>query len=65
MSNSQPLTTSNLAGMISTKNEYIFIRGFSNLRLQMTEKAKWFCIDVDWKYPIDWNNSEQAPSWRF
>jgi hypothetical protein len=54
---SQSLNTSLLEGMISTKNELVFIRGLSDLTLQILFDAQWASMNVGWKCPIAWNLS--------
>jgi hypothetical protein len=51
--------------MISSKNERVFIRDFSNLTLQIIFDTWWASMNVGSKRPIAWNNSRHVPSWRF
>jgi len=51
--------------MISSRNELVFISDLSDLTLQIIFNAWWASINVDSKWPIAWNNSRHAPSWRF
>jgi hypothetical protein len=49
--------------MISSKNERVFIRDFSELTFQITFYMWWASMNVGSKQPIAWNNSRCAPSW--
>ena len=51
--------------MISSKNERVFIRDFSDLTLQIIFDAWWASINEGSKRPIAWNNSIHALSWWF
>jgi hypothetical protein len=51
--------------MISSKNECVFIRDLSKLKLQNISDAWWASMNEGSKWPIAWNNSRHAPSWRF
>jgi len=51
--------------MISSKNERVFIRDFSDLTLQIIFDAWWASMNVSLKRRIEWKNSRHAPSWRF
>jgi len=51
--------------MISSKNERVFIRDFSDLTLQIIFDACWASMNIGSKRPIVWNNSRHAPSWWF
>jgi len=65
MSDSKPLNTSLLEVMIYSKDERVFIRDLSNLTLEIIFDAWWASMNVGSKWPIAWNNSRHAPSWRF
>jgi hypothetical protein len=65
MLDSQSLNTSLLEDMISSKYEHVFICELSNLTLQMIFDAQWASMIIRSKWPIAWNNSRHAPSWRF
>jgi hypothetical protein len=64
MSDTQSLNTSLLEVMISSKNERVIIRDFSDLTLQIIFGAWWASMNVGSKRPIAWKNSRHAPSWR-
>jgi len=51
--------------MISFKNEHVFIRDLSDLTLQIIFDAWWVSMNVGSMWPIAWNASRHAPSWRF
>jgi hypothetical protein len=51
--------------MISSKNECVFIRDLSDLKLQNISDAWWASMNEGSKRPIAWNNSRHAPSWQF
>ena len=51
--------------MISSKNEHVFIRGLSDLTLQIIVYVWWVSMNEGSKRRIAWNDSRQAPSWRF
>jgi hypothetical protein len=65
MSDSQSVNTSLLGVMISFKNERIFNRDLSDLTLQIIFDTWCASMNEDTKWPIAWNNSRYAPSWRF
>jgi hypothetical protein len=65
MSDSQSLNTSLLEVMITSKHEHVFIRDLSDLTLQIFFNACWASMNIGLKWPIAWNNSRHAPSWRF
>jgi hypothetical protein len=65
MSDTQSLNTSLLEVMMSSKNERVFIRGLSDLTLQIIFDAWWASMNVGSKRPIAWKNSRYAPPWRF
>ena len=65
MSDSKSLNTILHKVMISSKDERVFIRDFSNRTLQIIFDTCWASMNVDLKQPIAWNNSRHAPSWRF
>jgi hypothetical protein len=65
MSETKSLNTSLLEVIISSKNEPVFIRDLSDLTLQTVFDAWWASVNVGSKWPIAWNNSRHAPSWRF
>jgi len=65
MSDSKSLNTSLLEVMISSKNEHVFIRDLSDLILQIIFDAWWASMNEGLKWPIAWNNSRHALSWRF
>jgi len=48
-----------------SKNKPVFIRNLSDLPLQIIFDDWWASMNVGWKRPIAWNNSSDAPSWRF
>jgi len=64
MWDSQSLNTSLLKVMISSKNERVFIRDMSDLTVQIIFDESWAPMNVGSKWPIAWNNSRHAPSWR-
>jgi len=51
--------------MISSKNEDVFICDLSDLTLQIIFDAWWSSMNFGLTWPIAWNNSRHAPSWRF
>jgi len=51
--------------MISSKNERVFIRDFSDHTLQIIFDAWWASMNVDSNWFIAWNNSRHVPSWQF
>jgi len=51
--------------MISSKNELAFIRDLNDLTLQILFDSCWTSMNVNLQLSIAWNNSRQAPSWRF
>ena len=51
--------------MISSKNEPVFIRNFSDLTMQIIFDDWWASMNEGSKQPVAWNNSRHAPSWRF
>jgi len=57
--------TSLLDVMISFKNELIFFRDLIDLTSQIIFDAWWASINVDWTWPIAWNNSRHVPLWHF
>jgi hypothetical protein len=57
--------TSLLEVMISSKNKRVFIRDLSDLTLQIIFDTWWASMNVGSKWPIAWNDSRHAPSWRF
>jgi len=65
LSDTNYLNTSLLEVMISSKNEQVFIRHFSDLALQIIFDAWWASINVGSKRPIAWNASRHTPLWRF
>jgi len=65
MSDTKSLNTLLLEGMISSKNECVFIGDLSDLTLHMIFDAWWASMNVDSRRPIAWNNSRHAPSWGF
>jgi hypothetical protein len=65
MLHSKSLNTWLLDIMISSKNEPVFIRDFSDLTLQIILGAWWDSMNVGSKWPSAWNNSRHAPSWQF
>jgi len=65
MSDSLSLNTIWLEVMISAKNEHVFIRDSSELTFQIIVNACWASLNVGSKWPIAWNMSRYAPSWRF
>jgi len=65
MSDTKSLNTSLLEAMISSKNEHVFIRDLSDLKLQIIFDAWLASMNEGSKRPIAWNNSRHAPSWRF
>jgi len=65
MSDSQSVNTSMPEVMISSKNECDIIRDLSEITLQIVFDAWWASTNVQSKHLIAWNNSRQAPSWRF
>ena len=65
MSDTPSLNTSLLEVMISSKNEHVFIRDWSDLTLQIIFEAWWASMNVGSKRPITWKMSRHAPLWRF
>jgi hypothetical protein len=59
------LNTTLLKVIISSKNERVFIRDLSDLKLQNISDAWWASMNAGSKWPIAWNNSRYAPLWRF
>jgi len=64
MSDFQSMNTSLLEVMISSNNEYVFIRELSDLTLQSIFDAGWCSMKVGSRRPIAWSYSSHAPSWR-
>jgi len=64
MLESKFLNTSWFEVMITSKDKSVFIRDLSDLTLQIIFDAWWASINVGWKWPILWNNTRQAPTWR-
>jgi hypothetical protein len=65
MLDTQSLNTSLLEVMISSKNECVFIRDLSDLKLKIFFNAWWVLMTVWSKRPIAWNNPRHAHSWQF
>jgi len=65
MSDSKSFNISLLEVMMSSKDEGVFIRDWSDLTLHIIFDARWASMKVDSKRPIAWNISRHAPSWRF
>jgi len=65
MVDSKSLNTSLLEGMISSKNERVFIRDLSEHSLQIIFDAWWASINVGSKLSIAWNDSKHESLWRF
>jgi hypothetical protein len=65
MSDIQSLNTSLCEVIISSKNECVFIRDFSDLTLQIIFDAWWASMNVGSQRPIAWKNFRHAPSWQF
>jgi hypothetical protein len=65
MSDIQSLNTSLCEVIISSKNERVFIRDFSDLTLQIIFDACWASMNVGSKRPIAWKNFRHAPSSQF
>jgi len=65
MSDSESLNTSLLQVKISSKNQRVFIRDLSDLTLQIIFDAWWESMSEGSKRPFIWDNSRDAPSWRF
>jgi len=65
MLDSESSSTSLLKVMISSKNELVFIRDVSDRTLQIIFDAWWASMNADSKWPIAWDNSRHATSWRF
>jgi hypothetical protein len=65
MSDTKSLNTALLEVLISSKNECVLIRDLSDLTLQIVIDAWWASVNLGSKWPIAWNNSSHAPSWRF
>jgi len=65
MSDTRSLNTLLLEVMISSDNERVFIRDFSDLTLQMIVDAWWALMNEGSEQPIAWNNFRHAPLWRF
>jgi len=51
--------------MISSNNECVFIRDWSDLTFHIIFDAWWASMNVGSKQPIAWNDSRHASSWRF
>jgi len=64
LSDSQSLNTSLLDGMISSKNEQVFIHDLSDLTLEMLFDAWWASMNLDSKSLIAWNYSRHLSSWQ-
>ena len=65
MSNTKSLNTSLLEVVIPSQNDCIFIRDVSDYTLPIIFDARWASMNVSWKRLIAWNDSRQAPLWRF
>jgi hypothetical protein len=65
MSDTQSLNTLLLEVMISSKDQRVFIRDLCDLTLHMIFDAWLALMNGGSKWPIAWNNSRHAPSWRF
>ena len=65
MSDTKSLNTSMLEVMISSNNQHVFIRDFSDRTSQTILHAWWVSMNVDSKRPITWDDSGHAPSQRF
>jgi hypothetical protein len=65
MSHSKPINTLLLDMMISSKNDYVFIRDLNYLTAQITFGGWWICKNVDLKLSIAWDDSRHAPSGGF
>ena len=65
MSDCTSSNTSLLEVMISSKNEHVFKPDLSDLTLQIICDARWASMNVGLRWPIAWNYSRHAPSWRF
>jgi len=51
--------------MISSNDEWVFIRDLTDLTLQIILDASWASMNIGLKCPIAWNNSRHVPLWRF
>jgi hypothetical protein len=60
MSDSKSFTTSLHEVMISSKNEFVFIRDLSDLTLQMIFNAWWGSMNDGSEWPIARNNSRHT-----
>jgi hypothetical protein len=60
MSDSESFNTSLLKVMISSKNEGVLIRDFSDLTLETIFDAWWASINEGSKRAIAWNNSRHV-----
>jgi len=65
MSETKSINTSLLEIMISCKNECVFILDLCDFVLQIIFDAWLAWMNVRSKWPIAWDNSRYAPSWRF
>jgi len=65
ITDTKSLNTSLWEVMISSKNERVFIRNLSDLTNQIIFDAWWASLNIGSKRPITWNNSRDAPLWRF
>jgi len=65
LSDTKCLNTLLVEVIISSKNDRIFICHLSNLTLQIIFNPLWAWMNVRLKWPVTWNNSRHASSWRF
>lgn len=65
MAASTPPDTSLLEVMYSAKEERVFIRDLSDVRLQMMFDDWWTSMKVETKKTIVWSTSRHASAWRF
>jgi len=65
LSDTKSLNTSLLEVIISSKNEHVFVRNWSDLTLQIILDSWWASMNVGSKESIAWNASRHAPSWGF
>jgi len=63
MSDPESLNPSLLEVIISSHNEYVFIRDLCDLTIQIIFDAWRASMNVDSKWPIAWHNSRHVPSW--
>jgi len=65
MSDSESLNTSLVEVLISSKNQWVFIRDLSNHTLKIVLDARWASMNVGSKRPISSTSCRHAPLWWF